>query len=268
MDRLVGKVAVVTGCGRRDNIGLSVCQAFVAEGARAVVGTDVQIDDDLAAEMAVASDGRLRLIRHDATDGAAWEGLAAEVAGQHGGLDVLVNNAGISIHGGVLDTTLDQLHQVMAVNHDAVFLAIKACAPYLAETHTRHPGGGSVINTLSIGSFMPNAHNLGYHVSKAAARMLTMCAAKELGPQRIRVNSVHPGVTMTPLIATAMHDYVERGVWASMDEAERSLAGGSALGKVIPPDAIGSLYVYLASDESRYVTGAALVHDAGMCERY
>ncbi|MBK7250763.1 MAG: SDR family oxidoreductase [Gammaproteobacteria bacterium] len=267
MNRLKDKIAIVTGAGRPGNIGLAVCEAFLREGARAVIGTDVRTDQAGAITERLAAKygpGRFRLVAHDATDEAAWRRLVDETAADFGGLDVLVNNAGIAIHGGILDTSLGDLRKVMAVNHDALFLGIRTCAPLLEAAVARHPGGGAIVNNASMASYMPNANNIGYHVSKAAARMLTLCAAKELGPKKIRVNSIHPGVTMTPLIREGLEDYVAHGLWKSTEEAEAALASMSPLGTTSEPEDTAHAFVYLASEEARFVTGACLFHDGGI----
>jgi 3alpha(or 20beta)-hydroxysteroid dehydrogenase/cyclopentanol dehydrogenase len=117
-------------------------------------------------------------------------------------------------------------------------------------------------------SYMSNANNIGYHVSKAAARMLTLCAAKEFGSKKIRVNSIHPGVTMTPLIQEGLNDYVAHGLWESAAAAEQALAAMAPLGMTSQPEDVAHAFVYLASDESRFVTGAAIYHDGGLGQIY
>lgn len=271
MGRLEGKVAIVTGAGRVGNIGIAVCEAFLREGARAVIGTDRRTDgvETIVARIeAVHGAGRFELLEHDVVDEAAWRRLAAQVCERFGGIDVLVNNAGVSVHGGIEATSLDDLRTAMAVNHDALFLGIKTCAPALAEAAGRFAGGGAIINNISMASYMSNANNIGYHVSKAAARMLTLCASKELGPKKIRVNSIHPGVTMTPLIREGLDDYVAQGLWASPSEAEQALAAMAPLCTTSQPDDVAHAFVYLASDEARFVTGAAIYHDGGLGQVY
>lgn len=271
MKRLQDKVAVVTGAGRVGNIGIAVCDAFLREGAAGVIATDTRVDeaDAITAQMEKAHGaGRFMLLPLDVTSEQDWQKLLDEVVRVYGHLDVLVNNAGISIHGGIGDTSLKDLREVMAVNHDGTFLGTKLCAPLLAEAVARHPGGGSIINTVSMGSYMANANNIGYHVSKAAQRMLTLCAATELGPKKVRVNSVHPGVTMTPLMREGLQDYVTSGLWESTEAAETALAAMNPLNMASEADDTAHAYVYLASDESRFVTGASLYHDGGIGLRY
>lgn len=271
MGRLNGKVAIVTGAGRKGNIGVAVVRAFLAEGAKAVIGTDFRREQANEIEALVAADdhaGAFALVEHDVTQEDQWHRLAADVVAQHGHLDVLVNNAGMSIHGGVSGTSLEDLRKVMAVNHDALFLGIKACTPHLASAVERFSGGGSIINNLSMASYMPNATNIGYHVSKAAGRMLTICAALEYGAQKIRINSIHPGVTMTPILREGLESYVAQGMWESTEAAEAALAAMNPLGVASEPEDTAHAFVYLASDEARFVTGASLCHDGAIGLRY
>ena len=269
--RLEGKVAVVTGSGRDGNIGVAICEAFLREGAKAVIGTDFRTDESEAIGQrmaALGAAGAFELADHDVTSAASWASLVDGVVARHGGIDVLVNNAGISIHGGIEDTSFEDLHKVMAVNHDALFLGMKACLPALAESVKRFPGGGSIVNNLSMASYMPSANNIGYHVSKAAGRMLTLCAALEFGPRKIRVNSIHPGITMTPLIREGLQAYADSGMFASADEAEAQIAAMGALGITSDPEDTAHAFVYLASDEARFVTGASIYHDGAIGQRY
>lgn len=270
MGRLNGKVAIVTGAGRAGNIGEAICSSFLGEGAAAVIATDIASPDrdQIEASMALPNRGEFRLYDHDVGCEKSWQDIVARVIDEFGRIDVLVNNAGFAIHGGILDTSLEDLRRVMTVNHDGIFLGIKACAPHLERAKERFAGGGSVINTLSAGSYAANAHNIGYHASKAAGRMTTICAAAELGPKRIRVNSVHPGVTMTPLIREGIRDYVGRGIWNSDEAAKAGLAALNPLGSLSEPATIAPLYVFLASEEAGEVTGSAFGHDAGFNLRY
>ena len=271
MGRLDGKVAIVTGAGRIGNIGLAICEAFLREGARAVIGTDFRTGEAGAIRARVAAQAggdRFRLLQQDVTSEPDWQRVLQSVLDEFGGLDVLVNNAGISVHGGIETTALDELRKAMAVNHDGLFLGMKTCAPALAAALRRFPGGGAIVNNISMASYMPNATNIGYHVSKAAARMLTLCGAIEFGPRKIRVNSVHPGMTMTPLIREGFADWVAAGMWETEAAAEAALAAMAPLGISSQPEDAAHAFVYLASEESRFVTGASIYHDGGIGQRY
>jgi 3alpha(or 20beta)-hydroxysteroid dehydrogenase len=271
MQRLRGKVAIVTGAGRAGNIGVAICEAFLREGAKAVIGTDFRSDeaDAIAARIgAPERDGRFRLVGHDVTSEGDWTRVIGMATADFGGLDVLVNNAGIAVHGGILDTSLADLRKTMAVNHDALFLGMKLAAPALELASKRFEGGGVIVNNLSMASYMANANNIGYHVSKAAGRMLTLCGAIEFGPKRIRVNSVHPGLTMTPMIREGLADYVRAGLWTDEGAAEAAIAGMGPLGISSQPEDTAHAFVYLASEEARFVTGASLYHDGGIGKQY
>jgi len=271
MDRLKGKVSLVTGAGRMGNIGVAICEAFLREGVAGLIATDLRTENQAEIEALLAPSGaadRIRFLQHDATSEEDWRRVADEAVGAFGQLDVLVNNVGIALEGGVFDTTLDSMRRSMAINHDSIFLGTKVCAPLLETAIQRHPGGGSIINTISMASYMPSAHHLGYQTSKAAARMLTLCTAAELGPKRIRVNSVHPGMTRTPMLREGFEHYVERGVWSSMEECDRALAEMCPLRIGSDPEDTAHAFVYLASDESRFVTGASIYHDGGLGQRY
>ena len=270
MDRLQGKVAVVTGAGRLGNIGVAVCEAFLREGAAGVIATDLRTDraEEITAQVAATGSGRFLFVQHDVTSEDGWRALVDRVVAEFGQLDVLVNNAGIALDGGIIDVTLESFRRSMAVNADSVFLGTKSCAALLEAAASRHAGGGAIINTVSMGSYSPDPYHVGYSVSKAAARMLTLCAAVELGRRKIRVNSVHPGMTMTPMLREGFEHYVERGHWASIEEAETSLAALSPLNTGSVPEDAAHAYVYLASEEARFVTGASLYHDGGFGQRY
>jgi len=159
--RLEGKVAIVTGAGRSGNIGEAICDAFLREGAKGVIGTDIRLDQQAAVASKMArnhGEGRFVMLEHDATDAGAWERVVETALATFGQLDVLVNNAGISVHGGIIQTSLEDLRKVMAVNHDALFLGMKICAPHLEGAIERFAGGGSIVNNLSMASYMPNAN--------------------------------------------------------------------------------------------------------------
>lgn len=269
--RLAGKVGIVTGAGRRGNIGEALCRAFLDAGAKGVIGTDLRRDEAEAIEQALAQAGhadRFRLVEHDVTSGESWAAVVEQALAAFGGIDILVNNAGIADHSGIADADIERVRRVMAVNHDGLLLGMQACLPALSESVTRFPGGGSIINMVSMASYMPNARNIGYSVSKAAARMLTICAAVEFGPRRVRVNSIHPGLTMTPLLREGFEGYVAAGAWSDVTEAQRAIEAMAPLSMTGEPADVAHAAVYLASDESRFVTGASIYHDGGLGQRF
>jgi NAD(P)-dependent dehydrogenase (short-subunit alcohol dehydrogenase family) len=267
MARLTDRVAIVTGAGRPGNIGLAVCEAFLREGASGVVATDMRTEDAaaIAAGFADGYDpGRFLFLDHDVTSEADWRRVLDLTLDRFGGLDVLVNNAGIAIRGSTATLALDDFRKVMAVNLDGAFLGTRVCAPAMAARARRHAGGAAIVNVSSMAGYMPNGHNVAYHCSKSALRMLTMCTSKELGPQGIRVNSIHPGPIVTPLLREAFAGYARAGMYASTEEAEAQITASSPLGVTGRPEDMAHLFVYLASDDARFVTGTAIAHDGGV----
>ena len=245
--RLANKIALVTGAG--SGLGRAFCDAFAAEGA-AVVATDR--DGDTAAETARATGGTS--FAHDVTREDDWRRVLTDTIARHGRLDVLVNNAGVVILKSVEETSLEEWRFVMGVNLDGVFLGCKHGVGAMKAT------GGSIVNMSSVSGIV-GGHNLAaYNASKGGVRMLTKsvalhCARAGYG---IRCNSVHPSFVETPM--------VQGMIDAAPDpaKARERLARQVPIGRLATPDDITPLVVYLASDESRFVTGAELVVDGGL----
>ena len=256
-ERVAGKVAIITGGA--SGIGRACAERLAGEGA-AVVITDIQ--DDLGREAAAAitaRGGTARFLHHDVTSEDEWIAVVAEVVAAHGRLDVLVNNAGIGIGGSIVDMTLADFQRQQAINVDGVFLGIKHCIPPMRDS-----GGGSIINMSSVAGLRGSARLAGYNATKGAVRLLTKGVALECAQNRwnVRVNSVHPGIIDTPIwdtVGAALVRNDDRRIDAAR-LAERSVPTG-VLGS---PDDIANGVLYLASDDSSYVTGTELVIDAGL----
>ena len=263
MRKLKGRVAIVTGAGRPGNIGESVCAAFLDEGAGGVVATDLRAGEAQALADRFGSE-RFVFQPHDVASEADWRRVVDVTLERFGGLDILVNNAGMGMAGDSATLALEDFRRTMDANLYGAFLGTKYCAPPIAERAGLHAGGGAIINVSSMAAYMPNAHNIAYHCSKSALRMLTLCTSKELGPQGIRVNSVHPGPIMTPLLKEAFRRYSQAGMYASPQDAEQRIAASSPLGRTSTPEEIARLFVYLASDDASYITGTAIAHDGGV----
>jgi NAD(P)-dependent dehydrogenase (short-subunit alcohol dehydrogenase family) len=259
--RVAGKVALVTGGA--SGIGRGCAEVLAAEGATVVV-TDVQ---DVAGGETVAAittaGGKAWYLHHDVTDEAAWEQAVAEVKTREGRLDILVNNAGIGIGGSVLTMTLADWKKQIAVNLDGVFLGVKHSIPLMRASGD----GGSIINMSSVAGLKGSAILAGYSATKGGVRLFTKgvaleCAAANDG---IRVNSVHPGIIETP-IWTSIGVSSSPGANAPPDlDALSTMA--VPLGVKGYPQDIANGVLWLASDESRYVTGAELVIDGGLSVR-
>jgi NAD(P)-dependent dehydrogenase (short-subunit alcohol dehydrogenase family) len=231
---------------------------LAAEGASVVV-TD--LDDALGAEVVrdiTARGGRAMYMHQDVTDEAYWPGavLAAEQA--FGRLDIMVANAGIAVFGSALDMKLSEFRRQNAVNIDGVFLSIQHAVPAM-----RRAGGGSIIVMSSVAGLRGSAMLAGYSASKGAVRFLAKSFALELAELRtnIRVNSVHPGIILTPIWDKAATP-AGGGRNAPLDP--QVLAQAVPIGVPSPPEEIANGVLFLASDASRHMTGAELVIDGGM----
>jgi NAD(P)-dependent dehydrogenase (short-subunit alcohol dehydrogenase family) len=257
--RVSGKVALVTGGA--SGIGRGAAEKLAAEGA-IVVLTDIQ--DHLGGEVAAGiqkAGGQASYIRHDVTNEEAWIDVVAQVKARHGRLDILVNNAGIGIGGSVFDMTLADWRRQNAVNLDGVFLGVKHSIPLMREG-----GGGSVINISSVAGLKGAPTLAGYCATKGGVRLFTKAVALECAGAKdgVRVNSVHPGIIETPIWVTVGGG--QPGVNAPPDlDAMSEMA--VPLGVKGVPEDIANGILWLASDESRYVTGAELVIDGGLSVR-
>jgi 3alpha(or 20beta)-hydroxysteroid dehydrogenase len=235
-DRLTGKVALVSGGAR--GMGASHVRTMVAEGAKVVFG-DILDDEGEAVAKEIGDDARY--VHLDVTQPEDWESAVATAVSEFGGLDVLVNNAGIINVGTIEDYALSEWQRILDINLTGVFLGIRAVVKTMKEA-----GRGSIINISSIEGMAGTLGCHGYTASKFAVRGLTKSAAMELGPFGIRVNSIHPGLIKTPMTEWVPEDIFQ-----------------SALGRIAQPKEVSNLVVYLASDDSSYSTGSEFVVDGG-----
>jgi 3(or 17)beta-hydroxysteroid dehydrogenase len=251
--RLAGKAAFVTGAA--SGLGRAIARLYAAEGARvALADLDEAGGREAAAEIGAAA----LFLAHDVADEAGWLRNLAAAAAAFGRLDILVNNAGIGPVGTIEKTSLDEWRQVHRINLDGVFLGCKHGLP-----HLRAAGGGTIINMSSVAGLMGTPTLLAYGSSKAAVAQLTKsvalhCAARKDG---VRCNSIHPVFTATPMV-----DRLVAGARAP-EEARRALAAQIPLGRLGEAAEVAALALYLAADESRFVTGAEFVIDGGMTAR-
>lgn len=250
---LDGKVAVVTGAS--SGIGRGIALAFAEQGA-AVVVADRQAEPreggTPTAEAITAGGGTATFARCDVTDGDDVD-RALDAAEQLGGLDVLVNNAGILRPGPFLEFSMDAFDETMAVNVRAVFQACQAAARRMVAGR-----GGSIVNLSSYAGFQGSAGIAAYAASKGAVRLLTYALADELGPHGVRVNAIHPG-----LIDTAIN-HIDVPVLDEAGEPGDELRASIPLRRQAQPMEVGTAAVFLASDMASYVNGVSLPVDGGM----
>jgi NAD(P)-dependent dehydrogenase (short-subunit alcohol dehydrogenase family) len=253
VNRVAGKAALVTGAG--SGLGAESARRLAREGA-AVMLTDIAADSAAAVATAIQdAGGKAAFLAHDVTSEADWARAVAATVEAFGRLDVLVNNAGVS-SGGALELmthTLEDWRRVLSVNLDGVFLGLRHAGPAIAASR----GGGSVINLSSILGKVGNAGAAAYCASKGGVLMLTKAAALEWAPLGIRVNSIHPGYIDTPMVSGALRR-AENG-----NELREMIISRHALGRLGEPREIADAVVFLASDESSFMTGSELVVDGG-----
>jgi len=248
--RVAGKVAVVTGGA--SGIGAESARRLAREGA-SVVLTDLTRDaGETVAHAIEDGGGRAVFLSHDVADEAAWAAVAAAAVERFGRLDVLVNSAGIGAGAPLMEMPLAEWRRMMSINLDGTFLGMRACAPAMAEK-----GGGSIVNLSSILGKVGQAGAAHYCASKGGVLMLTKAAALEWAPMGIRVNSVHPGYIETPMVASALQ------ASENANELRDLIIGRHALGRLGVAREIADGVVFLASDESSFMTGAELVIDGG-----
>ena len=245
--RLDGKVAIISGGAR--GMGASEAKLFAREGASVVIG-DVLEDEGRQTEAEInETGGRALFVRLDVTSQADWDAAVATAVQRFGGLDILVNNAGILVTSSIEDMTVEMWDQVMDVNAKGVFLGTKA-----AITQMKQTGGGSIVNISSISGLIGQDNvNAGYNASKGAVRIFTKAAAVQYAADNIRVNSIHPGPIATPMTAAGRAD----------PDRVRRTEERTPLGRYGEPEEVAYGVLFLASDESSYVTGSELVIDGG-----
>jgi NAD(P)-dependent dehydrogenase (short-subunit alcohol dehydrogenase family) len=255
MGRVEDKVAIVTGGAL--GIGKACCLRLAEEGARVAV-TDVLYKEGQELAKQIQNTGGLAEFWHlDVSDEKEVEKVFGEVHKKFGKIDVLVNNAGIAgVSKPTHELTEEEWDEVMAVNVKGVFFCTKHAIPYMKKA-----GGGSVINLSSIYGIVSSGDVPPYHASKGAVRIMTKTDAFLYAKDKIRVNSVHPGFIWTPMVENYLKSQ------GDVQEGRKYLDSLHPIGHVGEPEDIAYGIVYLASDESKFVTGSELVIDGGYTAR-
>jgi 3alpha(or 20beta)-hydroxysteroid dehydrogenase len=244
--RLEGKVVLITGAA--GGIGAAAARRMAREGARLVLSDA----DEQGARRVVEELGgeRADALAHDVTSEEHWQAVVAHALDAHGRIDVLLNNAGVFLAAPLTDTSVADFRRVLDINVTGVFLGMRTVAPVMIER-----SAGSVINLSSVAGLMGSPFLMAYAASKWAVRGMSKVAAKELAQFGVRVNSLHPGQIDTDMNTRQREQ---------TPELIEKLIRGIPLRRIGTPEEVADAIVYLASDESVYMTGSELVIDGGV----
>ncbi len=243
--RLDGKVALITGAA--GGIGAAAARSFAREGARLLLS---DADGDRVLQLAEELGDGARGMRHDVTSEPEWASVAAAVVEAHGRIDVLVNGAGVFLAAALGDTSLEDFRRVLEINVTGVFLGMRTVAPTMSSQRA-----GSIINISSVAGLTGPPYLSAYAASKWAVRGIGKVAAKELAQFGVRVNSLHPGQIDTEMNARQREQ---------TPELIDKLIRGIPLRRIGTPQEVADALLYLACDESVYITGSELVIDGGV----
>ena len=245
--RLLNKIAIITGAA--SGMGAATARRFAQEGAKVVIADMLSEEGNAVADSIKATGGEAMFLPLNVTDEAGWKHVVDTTTRAYGKLDILVNNAGIS--GSATNDLLDSAlwERVMAVNSTGVFLGTAAAVRQMQPN-----GGGSIVNLSSISGVVGQSMvHMGYNAAKGAVRVMTKSTAVQFGKDKIRCNSVHPGL-MPPM----------RTSGATADPAVRAqMLKSVPLGRTGEADEVANAILFLASDEASYITGAELYVDGG-----
>lgn len=244
MGRLVGKVAIITGAAQ--GMGAAHAKLFIEEGAKVVL-TDLNEEKGLA--FAAELGENALFVKQNVTSEEDWKAVIAAAEEKFGPVNVLVNNAGITMAKSFLQISVEEYRRIVEINQVSVFLGMKTTVPSMQKA-----GGGSIVNISSMNGLVGGA--VGYTDTKFAVRGMTKAAALEAAHYNIRVNSVHPGVIATPMV-------VQDDTKAQVEAIIKQIPAG----RVAEPEEVSKMVLFLASDDSSYSTGSEFVIDGGMTAR-
>lgn len=264
--KLDGKIALVTGAGR--GIGAACAQVLAEAGAKVML-TDIESEACKQLQAELADQGiESWTAQQDVADEARWQSIVADTVSQLGGLDVVINNAGI-LDGSLLELdSLEQVRRLNQVNIESIFLGMKYAA--LAMKPGGVAGnGGAIINISSLAGLVGTIAHSAYGATKGAVRSYTHHAAAEFGSlgYGIRVNSIHPGLIETPMGDHVLETWSNLGIAEDVEAARQTVLNMTSLRRLGTPREVGLAALYLASDASAYVTGTELRVDGGIASR-
>ena len=264
MNRLDNKVALVSGAAR--GIGAATASLMASVGAKVVVGDILEERGRETVKAITASGGKASFARLDVTSEASWNSVIAHAVKEFGGLDVLVNNAGIFLGRDFEEATLDDWHRLVAINMTGVFLGTKLAVPALRASGARSKHGSAIVNLASIAGLVGSQLDPLYSMTKGGVTLFTKSTALAFGRKRypIRVNSIHPGVIDTDM---GEQTFVTRARNAGTNDVAAARATSASMhpiGRLGTADDIARGIVFLASDDSGFMTGSGMVVDGGI----
>lgn len=254
--RLSGKVCIVTGS--TSGIGRGIAELFAKEGATVVIAARRADAGDEVVQGIREKGGVASFCRLDVADETSWDAIIGYTLKEYQKLDVLVNNAGIGFLKPITETTIPEWRNVMATNVESVFLGTRAAVPAMKRNGKK---GGSIINISSNIVFVPSAMNAAYCTSKGAVAAFSRVAAIELAKDNIRVNTVFPGYVRTAILDVAFEKAAEAG--RTKEELLAMFGESNLVGRLGEPIDLAYPVLFLASDESAFVTGSEFVIDGG-----
>jgi NAD(P)-dependent dehydrogenase (short-subunit alcohol dehydrogenase family) len=264
MNSLEGKVALVSGAAR--GIGAETARKMAAAGAAVVIGDVLEERCRETAKDIGASGGKVLSVALDVTSETSWQAALNATVKQFGKIDILVNNAGMFLGRDFMDATMEEWQRLVAINMTGVWLGTKVCAPALAESGAKSRHGSAIVNLASVAGLVGSQLDPLYSMTKGGVTLFTKSTALAFGRRgwKIRVNSIHPGVIDTDMGAQT---FATRATLTGTNDVEgaRSLAMKQhPIGRLGVPEDIALGIVFLASDDSGFMTGSGMVVDGGL----
>ena len=263
MADLKDKIALISGGAR--GIGGAIADAMCAAGAKVVISDLLDKEGEDKALELTSKGYQATFVKHDVTKETDWTNAILHCSDTYGGLDILVNNAGIYFNGPIEETSLEAWKQMFSVNVEGVFLGTKAAIPEIKKRSMKRESSGSIINLSSIAGLGGSPNHGAYTASKGAVRLFTKSTALECASleYNIRANSIHPGVIDT-LMGSQVVDTIIEQTGSGDNEARAQVSELHPLGRFGKPEEIAQTAVFLASDDSSFITGTELIVDGGI----
>ena len=261
---LQDRIVLVTGSGR--GIGAAIGRRL-AEAGGMVYLADLELERTKAVAAEIrANGGQATALMLDVTQPESWAETINTIQRQSTHLDVLVNNVGITVAKSIEDTSLEEWRLMMTANLDGPFIGLKAALPLMRESAKRTPFGGSIINTCSVSGIVGTPNLAGYTATKGGLRYFSKSAALEFARAgyRLRVNTVHPGLVQGPTADILFQSSVDAGQFETIEESAAFWTARYPVNRMARPSDIAGGVLFLASDESNYMTGAELIIDGGL----